>query len=798
MTSGRPRSSRLSPPTGVGSRPRRSRSRTLLGAVLLAALLAVCALTFVGTGAGAVVDGQYAHGNGTDASPPGVVNGTKINDTTVALTIADNHDVAESSIEAGDFLLSAGSVQDISVSENGSNATATLFLDGKLERDELTVVIASDGMILDTNGNELNSSSVNSVAVVENMDGIAPSLTEFSVTNATGSPATIRIAAREELGNVNVTISGPTTDHLDISDFEETNSLFTREATYSPSVDGTYGVYLKNYTDTSGNSRVSSRNRRFVSDLTPPSAVASVDLANSQNLSIAFDARQSSDASGIERYRWTFGDGETATGPRVTHDYLPGTYTANLTVTDIYGNSATDSVRLNLTTGAGDATDINDSQLRERAGNELAVSVERPGDGTTDDALVSVDNARRNESIAVGTLANDSALAVNDAVSLDGMAVTMATNRSFDLGLSLAGNGSVADAAAPGRVPIAGFTIVNTVTDDEIANAGIAFSVDDTQLSRLGVDAANVTLLRSHDGSWNDLPTTALNATDGSQAFRAETPGFSRFAIAATVPTLPEFTVTDARLETTQVAPGDPFTVTATVENSGTGDGTFRGALEADGTVVATGSTTVPAGETDTLVFESTTTDTGSYDLSVNGTTAGTLTVESAEQDTGDSDTSDTDESATDSPFVVTNASLLNSSVGVDEPFAVNATVENRGGERGIYTVALEVNGTVVTTETRSILAGESLTVQLDYLINRSGEFPIAVNGTSAGTLTVSDTGGDGSDGGGGILASVLDPLSGILGALPMGLLRPLFMFVVAPLVVVYGILKALAIYLGY
>lgn len=790
MTSGRQLFHRLSPSDDADLRPLGTRPHLLVGTAALVCVTIVCILAFAGAGSAAVVDGHYAHGNGTDSSAPAVVNGTRVDDTAVAITIADNHDVDEATIEASDFLLSAGSVENISVAESGSNATVTLLLDRKLNREELTVVLASDATILDTNGNELNASAVESVAVVENMDSIAPSLTEFSATNATAAPATIRLGAREELGDFNILVNGPTRDRLNISEFEEVGNSLVWEAAYSPSKDGSYRLYLQNYSDTSGNGRESGRSIPLFADLTPPRAVASVDLANSQNLSIAFDARQSSDASGIDQYRWTFGDGETATGPRVTHDYLPGNYTVQLNVTDIYGNTETDSIALNLTRGSGNASDISDSELRERAGNELSVAVQRPGDGRTEDALVSVDNARRNDSVTVGTLANGTALAAHGPVSLDGMALTLATNRSFDLGLSLAGNGSVADAAAPGRVPLAGFTVVNTLSDDEIANASIAFRVAQSRLQEVGIGAANISVLRYHDGSWNAVPTRALNASNGSQSFRAYPPGFSRFAIAATVPTTPEFAVTGASLDTDQVEPGETFTVTATVENSGAGSGTFRGALEADGTVVATSTTTVGAGETGTLSLQSTTTDTGSYDLSVNGTAAGTLTVEnSSDTSTGESNGT-TGNDSEPKQFVVTNASLGSNSVDVDEPFAVNATIENRGDDRGVYTAALAVNGTVVTTKTRPIPAGDSIRIRLNYLINRSGEFPISVNGTSAGTLTVG--GSDDSDGG------LLAPLFGILDMLPMGLLRPLALFVVAPLAVIYGVLKGLAIYLGY
>ena len=66
--------------------------------------------------------------------------------------------------------------------------------------------------------------------------------------------------------------------------------------------------------------------------------------ATVSDLSVDFDASASSDNGSVESYDWDFGDGQTATGPIVSHTYsAPGAYTAALTVTDDDGYSSTTS-----------------------------------------------------------------------------------------------------------------------------------------------------------------------------------------------------------------------------------------------------------------------------------------------------------------------------------------------------------------------------------------------------------------------------------------------------------------------
>lgn len=67
-------------------------------------------------------------------------------------------------------------------------------------------------------------------------------------------------------------------------------------------------------------------------------------------LQCTFDGSGSTDADGsITAYRWTFGDGSTATGVRATHQYAAhGTYQVTLTATDLRGAAGVVSVMLNL------------------------------------------------------------------------------------------------------------------------------------------------------------------------------------------------------------------------------------------------------------------------------------------------------------------------------------------------------------------------------------------------------------------------------------------------------------------
>lgn len=887
-------------------------NRRLLALALVTLLLGVTLLALVGSATASLPDGQYVHNESSDDQAPTVANGTAINDTAFQLTISDNHNVSESSITKDEFILERGTIQNISVEESGPNATVTFVLEAPVNDNELTVSAVADTTISDTNGNLLGEGNSRRGITVTGTDGEPPSILEYSVTDATGGPAEIRVKADEELSNFDIVVSGPYVEHVNISSFSFNPTQLVYTGSYRPKADGELLLTLQSYTDQANNTEDLEFSRRIEADLTPPDPVIGIDLTASSNLTMVFDGGRSTDANGVSNYTWDFGDGTTATGERVNHTFAPGNYTVTLTATDPYGNNASTSIPLNLTTNSGNVTDVNETLLEER--RKTNVTVQRSTATVSDSAIVTVERGRAGQPIAIGAAGGGAAIARHGNVSFEGLNLTLSTNRTFDLGISMAGSGSVSDAGvATGTVPMAGITVVSPVPDTNVANATFAFSVDQRRLDALNTSAANVSLARFHNGTWNQLPTTALNVTNGTVPFEAKSPGFSRFAVTVNTsepqstdgtddaPTnetettdgtdettaSANLSVTEVSLANSTIEPGATLVAATTVENTGNASGTYTAGLALNGSVVnVTESPSVGPNATESFEIQHTVETNGTYAVSVNETSGGILTVSTSPgesegskkngsatnatqgqftitnatvtdtevvkgtplrvnatiNNSGDVPVSPTigislngsvvmtetfsaiptnesrqisvqhninrtgmfavavnDTSAgtvtvlsgtnatngTQKQFVVTSASLASSSVDKGEALTVNATVENRGNSPGFPTVGLALNGSVVATESLSALpANESRTVKIQYTTNKTGTYAVSVNNTTAGTVTVT------SGGGGGLL--------GFLSILPVGIIQPVAMFVLLPVVVIYGVLKGLALYLGY
>jgi len=87
-------------------------------------------------------------------------------------------------------------------------------------------------------------------------------------------------------------------------------------------------------------------------DTTPPVAVAGPDVAVPPGTLVTFDGASSSDNVGISEYAWTFTDGTPQTLSGATAQYTfsnVGNFLVTLTVRDAAGNSATDTLWVNVT-----------------------------------------------------------------------------------------------------------------------------------------------------------------------------------------------------------------------------------------------------------------------------------------------------------------------------------------------------------------------------------------------------------------------------------------------------------------
>lgn len=75
----------------------------------------------------------------------------------------------------------------------------------------------------------------------------------------------------------------------------------------------------------------------LMSALTP--TISGAPASVERNVPLALNAKVGTGAS-IASYAWSFGDGQSASGPSVSHTYAAaGTYTVTLTVTDAFGNT---------------------------------------------------------------------------------------------------------------------------------------------------------------------------------------------------------------------------------------------------------------------------------------------------------------------------------------------------------------------------------------------------------------------------------------------------------------------------
>lgn len=87
--------------------------------------------------------------------------------------------------------------------------------------------------------------------------------------------------------------------------------------------------------------------------------------------------------------------------------------------------------------------------------------------------------------------------------------------------------------------------------------------------------------------------------------------------------------------------------------------------------------------------------------------------------------------------IAVTDATVSDSAIYIDEAIEVTGTVENDGDQRGTIYAELRIDGTITDTKEVTVDAGETESVTFTGTFSEPGEYEISVNDAVAGTVRV-------------------------------------------------------------
>ncbi|MFC7133610.1 MULTISPECIES: CARDB domain-containing protein [Salinibaculum] len=318
---------------------------------------------------------------------------------------------------------------------------------------------------------------------------------------------------------------------------------------------------------------------------------------------------------------------------------------------------------------------------------------------------------------------------------------------------------------------------------------------------------------------------TANDSQQGTLTITKEGLSPANFQVSGLTPT--ETTVTE----------GDTIEVVATVSNDGEERGTQSVQLQVDGSVADSLDVTLASGESTTVTFSGVETGSlasGSHPYSIrtaNGSQRGTLTVENRPTPV----------------FTVTSVSPSGVTVPKGETVTISAELTNDGERQGTQALRLRLDGSEVASQSVTLASGESTTVEFaaietstlasgthSYRVasentSRSGLFTVSQEesetptetATATSTVTATPTATSNaasaptetpptqtatastqnetvSPTNAGNTSTVTPTPGSSGGLLPTGLIQPLLYYIGLPLLVIYLILKAMAIYLGY
>ncbi|WP_135826101.1 COG1470 family protein [Halorussus ruber] len=486
--------------------------------------------------------------------------------------------------------------------------------------------------------------------------------------------------------------------------------------------------------DTGGNTDSANATVRvFPEDETPPDAALSVESNRTEEGDeLTFDASDASDGqSTVTAYRWDFdGDGtpeETTENATVEHAFdSPGTYNVTVTVVDFGNNTDNATVQVRV-----DPDERAHSGGGSSGGGGGGASVGPPPvdadpEKTGPNAgLVDVRNGRADETIQSSLPA--SAVAEETGVEFRSVGVDLKRDNAHFVVETARPAGASLD-SVPADVTLGSLSVAGKyVKPRQVSGVTYEVAIGKSRLDEAGLAPADLTAYQrtggESGGAWERTNLTVASRGE-TVLLRVEADALSPIAVGAER----SVTVADAGLAAKQVAPGDPVSATATLENEGDSPAGFTAALRADGEEVAARSVTVPAGETKQVTVNATLSP-GTHRLELAGESVGNVTVA---EEAG--------------KLSVADVALNESSIAAGETVEITATVENTGTAAAEREVALTLFGKQVATKVVEVPAGETKRVRFVRAVDAAGTYTAKVGNRSA-TLEVSKSGDGASDG---------------------------------------------------
>ncbi|ADI75176.1 hypothetical protein Metev_2366 (plasmid) [Methanohalobium evestigatum Z-7303] len=417
--------------------------------------------------------------------------------------------IDESTIDQGDFSLSAGDISSIDKSGiiNGdTSGTVTINLKNKVNADTVTVSLQKDG-IDDISGNTRSSDS----AEVSGMDGVPPTINEFNVTDpdVKNQNVSIEINSSEKLATIGIDLDIDELGDkltLDKSNFTKSgDGPYIYTATYEGSVDGKYTATLNTADDAAGNDGASGEtySDSVSIDTTPPEINGfKVNNPTGREINVTINTSEELSTINVGLDGKTFDENDfslDSNAPYIyTHTYSAGSdgdYTATLnTAKDAAGNdgasSETDDVFIDTippgvtsvsgTTveGGNDRVTIefNESVIptdNTWSENEIG-SLESPQDTTV--PLTNAEFSYSTQVLNITLSENNDAYLKNGN---DGLAVTL-NNDNISDGSSNHLDSSQNIGTVEGDSDVPGITDANITSDDIVLDSETGTSLDVT------------------------------------------------------------------------------------------------------------------------------------------------------------------------------------------------------------------------------------------------------------------------------------------------------------------------------